>query len=121
VLLVQSGLIQLPAPDEAILMTPTQVVLTGTWKPDNTLELDEKPNLPPGRVRVTLELVAPESAASVGWWDVLQQMWKTLPAGGASGRTKEQIDTELDRLRGEWEERLTELDRHRTPPEQPAC
>jgi hypothetical protein len=33
------------------------VVLEGMLKPDGTLELDGRPALPPGRVRVRLELV----------------------------------------------------------------
>jgi hypothetical protein len=35
-------------------MSVTEVVVEGTLKPDGTLELDHKPNLSPGRVRVIL-------------------------------------------------------------------
>src|SRR5438067_1392539 len=35
-------------------MSFTEVVIEGTLKPDGTLELDQKPNLAPGRVRVVL-------------------------------------------------------------------
>jgi hypothetical protein len=36
-------------------MSPAEIVVEGTLKPDGTLELDEKPSLPPGRVKVTLQ------------------------------------------------------------------
>ena len=35
-------------------MSRTETVVAGTLKPDGTLELDEKPNLPAGRVTVVL-------------------------------------------------------------------
>ena len=35
-------------------MSLTEAVIEGTLKPDGTLELDEKPKLPPGRVKVVL-------------------------------------------------------------------
>ena len=35
-------------------MSLSEVVIDGTIKPDGTLELDEKPKLPPGRVTVIL-------------------------------------------------------------------
>lgn len=43
-------------------MNNATVIVDGTLKPDGTLELDEKPPLPAGRVRVTLqaESVLPE-------------------------------------------------------------
>jgi hypothetical protein len=35
-------------------MSLGEVVMEGTLKPDGTLELDQKPNLSPGRVQVVL-------------------------------------------------------------------
>ena len=35
-------------------MSLHEIVVEGTLKPDGTLELDQKPNLPPGRVQVVL-------------------------------------------------------------------
>jgi hypothetical protein len=40
-------------------MNPAQVVVEGRLRPDGTLELDDKVALPPGPVRVTVELVSP--------------------------------------------------------------
>ena len=36
-------------------MSLNESVIEGTLKPDGTLELDQKPNLPPGRVKVTVQ------------------------------------------------------------------
>jgi hypothetical protein len=33
-------------------MSLTEITVEGALKPDGTLELDQKPNLPPGRVTV---------------------------------------------------------------------
>jgi hypothetical protein len=79
-------------------------------KPDSTLELDEKPNLPPGRVRVTLEPATAAAPSGPGWWQVLQQIWKEQAASGFQGRSRETIDADLDALRDEWEQRLAELE-----------
>jgi hypothetical protein len=51
-------------------MSFTEVVVEGTLKPDGTLELDQKPSLPPGRVRVVLRphSLADVSTISPGEW-----------------------------------------------------
>jgi hypothetical protein len=85
-------------------MNPTEVVVRGTLKEDGTLELDEKPELPPGRVQVTLRHVPEAAPGRPGWWEVLQQIWKDQEARGYKGRTKEEIDAEIDAERAEEEE-----------------
>jgi len=37
------------------IMSATHVVVEGTPKPDGSLELDSKPNLPPGRVQLIVQ------------------------------------------------------------------
>jgi hypothetical protein len=91
-------------------MTPEQVTVAGTLKQDGSLELDEKPNLPPGRVCITIQPAQASSVPPAGWWEVLQQIWKEQAASGFRGRTKEEIDADLDALREEWEERMRELE-----------
>jgi len=39
-------------------MSPNEVVLEGTLKPDGTLELDQKPYLSPGRVKIIMQSAA---------------------------------------------------------------
>src|SRR4029078_7304408 len=55
---------------EGQAMTYTEVVGEGTLKPDGTLELDQKPNLAPGRVQVVLrqEAVADLAGRPPGDW-----------------------------------------------------
>ena len=92
-------------------MSPTEVVLGGTIKPDGTLELDAKPNLPPGRVRVTLAAALATDQPRPGTWAVLQRIWAEQKSRGHQPRTQDEIDAEINALRDEWENRLEELGR----------
>ena len=85
-------------------MTAWQTVTHGTLKADGTVELDERPNLPPGRVHVVLTHEG-SSAVKIATWDVLQRIWQQQRAGGFKSRTKEEIDGELDQMRNEWDNR----------------
>jgi hypothetical protein len=92
-------------------MDGTTIVLHGTLKSDGTLELDEKPNLPPGRVQVAIKTETPPAPAAQGWWDVLQKIWAEQAARGYRGRTGEEIDAEINEMRNEWEEHQLALER----------
>ena len=96
-----------------------EVVVTGTLKADGTLELDEGPDLPPGRVRVWLRtLAAPaEDEATEGetLTETLERIWADRRARGVKPRTVEEIDAEISALRNEWEERLDEIARLQYP------
>ncbi len=101
-------------------MTPSQVVVEGTLKPDGTLELDGKPGMPPGRVRIILESLSASPQPGGDWWEVLERIWKEQAASGHEARAREEIDAEMSGLRAEWEERLQELEKiheaaHRPP------
>src|SRR5882724_7061316 len=85
--------------------TPTQVV-SGTLRPDGTLELAEALHLPPGQVRVTVEALAPAASSSGGLVEVLDRIRSAQRARGFVGRTKEEIDADLNSLRDEWEDRM---------------
>ncbi len=65
------------------------ITLDATLRADGTLQLDEPPDLPPGRVRVTIATAT------------------------RSGRTREQIDAAVDALRDELEDGLRRADRAR--------
>jgi hypothetical protein len=45
-------------------MSLTETIVQGTLKPDGTLELDRKPDLPPGRVTVVLRQAADLTAVA---------------------------------------------------------
>jgi hypothetical protein len=95
-------------------MIPEHVRVQGVLKSDGTLELDESPQMAPGRVRVELtrEISSdPEAADSV--WSVLEGIRKKREAEGVPRRTAEEIDAEINALRNEFEDRLEEIDRMR--------
>jgi hypothetical protein len=85
-------------------MSPIQVVIQGTLHPDGTLELDEKPNLPPGKVQVMLQPVQEPGPTGPGWWDALQKIWKEQDARGFKRRSREEIDAQIAAERAEEEE-----------------
>ena len=82
-------------------------VLRGILHPDGTLELAERPSLPAGNVEVTIRPVV-EVAAGENWLEHLQWTRAELEASGATFRTKEEIDADLEDLR-DWDSRLDEI------------
>ncbi len=52
----------------------TTAVVQATLKPDGTLELDQKPNLPPGRVQVIVQPLPPASTARRGLVDAMDEI-----------------------------------------------
>ena len=53
-------------------MNATHLVMSGIVKPDGTLELEGKTNLPPGRVRVTMNVVPEQPNQVETGWALLQ-------------------------------------------------
>jgi hypothetical protein len=106
-------------------MDASTIKLHGTLKPDGTLELDEKPSLPPGRVQVTLVSESADAPPKEDTWTVLERIWAERKARGLPGRTREEIDAEVSSLRGEWQEREEKIERIRGEAaksrEQPEC
>jgi hypothetical protein len=89
-------------------MTTTVVEIQGTLQPDGTLVLDEKPSLPPGRVRVALRPLAELAQTPV--WQTLDRIWTGQGARGHVPRSREEIDADLAALRDEDEQRLREIE-----------
>jgi len=90
-------------------MTTNAIELQGTLREDGTLVLDEKPNLPPGRVKVTVAPVSDLTQTDV--WQILEQIWAGQRARGHVPRSREEIDAELEASRQEDEERQQALER----------
>lgn len=104
--------------------------MTATLRADGSLDLDRKPTLVPGRVRVTVETVPDESLPSgtdpavdpiaampgVPWqepfWQRMSDIWDRLPAGTVASGTL----AELRRMRAGWEEHQGSLDEARRGP-----
>jgi hypothetical protein len=90
-------------------MTANAIEVQGTLREDGTLVLDDKPNLPPGRVKVTVEPVPDYKQTEI--WQFFERIWAEQQARGHVPRTREQIDAELKGARQEDEERMQELER----------
>jgi hypothetical protein len=90
-------------------MSPTVVAIEGTLQPDGSLVLDEKPALPPGRVRVIVQPVLDYTQTDI--WKFFERIWAEQAASGHVSRSKEEIDADLEAARQEDEERMQELER----------
>lgn len=89
---------------------PTNAIeIQGTLREDGTLVLDQKPDLPPGRVKVTVESVADPNQTEIVQF--FEQFWAEQRARGNVPRSREQIDAELEASRQADEERMQELER----------
>lgn len=88
-------------------------IVQATLKPDGTLELDQKPNLPPGRVQVIVQPLPPSPAARRGLVDAMDEIRRSQRARGYLGRTPEEMlaeeaarredDEDYERRCEQWE------------------
>lgn len=78
-------------------MSQIQVVVQGTLRADGTVVLDEKPNLPPGRVQVVVQALAemPELPQDDPFWQRMQAMWAGQRARGFVPRSQEEVEAEI--------------------------
>ena len=84
-------------------MSTTHVVVEGMLKPVGSLEVAQKLGLPPGRVRVTIEMLNEHVSPGGAWFAYLQAARADRESAGVTFRTKEQIDTEINTMRDEWD------------------
>ena len=87
-------------------MNAEATTVLGTLKPDGALELDEKLNLPAGRVRVTVESLPEPTAAQDPLMAGLEAIWAGQKARGHVPRSEEEVEAERRTLRDEFEERV---------------
>jgi hypothetical protein len=110
------------AEDPRESMAPPTIEVLGTLQPDGTLVLDEKPNLPAGRVRVVLQS---QSSPVDRFWSVMNAIWEGQKARGHVPRSREEVDADLEAMRQEWEEHQQSLEQiqeeSRKAREQPPC
>src|SRR5437899_4099893 len=93
-------------------MPVTEVVVQGTLKPDGTLQLDEKPNLAPGRVTVVLrQEPVLELPRTHPFWRRMQAIWDAQKAAGHVPRSVDEIEAERRQVREEWEGHQQALER----------
>jgi hypothetical protein len=77
----------------------TTAIVQGTLKPDGTLELDQKPSLPPGRVTVVLQQQAEPSPPQEDWWQFMQRARRELEATGQPFMNEEEMNAHIELLR----------------------
>jgi hypothetical protein len=97
-------------------MSLEEIVVAGTLKPDGTLELDERPNLAPGRVQVTM-VPLPELPADDPFWQRIRAMWERQKARGFVPRTAAEVEADRRQVREEWEERMRRIEQTRAEAE----
>jgi hypothetical protein len=90
-------------------MTTTAIEILGTLQPNGTLVLDEKPALPPGRVRVTIRTKV-ESAVDQ-FHQLLCSIRDAQRARGQISRSVEEIDSARRALRVEMDREIEEAGR----------
>ena len=89
-------------------MSTAGVEVKGSVKPDGTLELDERLQLPAGRVRVTVQPVAETAPPAENWFEYLMRVRAEREAAGVHFRTAEEIEAEREDFRS-GDERIEEL------------
>lgn len=87
-----------------------QMIIHATLNSDGTLELDEKPNLSPGRVRLTLEPLSPQTRPD-RFWAMMEEIWTDLKASDYVPRSVEEIEGERRAFRDEWDQHQEALER----------
>ena len=95
-------------------MSLNEVVIEGTLKPDGTLELDQKPNLPAGRVTVVLRSEAAEKSPRPlddAFFQMMEEIWAGQKARGFVPRTVEEVEAQRRETRESWEDRQQALER----------
>jgi len=90
-------------------MSLSEVVIEGTLHPDGTLQLDQKPNLSPGRVTVVLQRAQPGTPNRRGLADVIDEIRQGQQARGFQGRSADEIEAGLREGDDEYEQRMQAL------------
>lgn len=100
-------------------MSLTEITVQGTLNPDGTLELDEKPNLSPGRVTVVLRQDAEvASVPQEDWFQFMRSARRKMEEAGCHFMDEKELQAHIDWLREG--DRIDDLLREAgSPPHQP--
>src|SRR5262245_60826239 len=82
-------------------MATNAIEIPGTLHADGTLVLDRKPNLPPGRVKVTVEPALDLTKTEI--WQFFERAKAEREALGITPRSQEEIDAYLSTMRDDDE------------------
>jgi len=91
-------------------MATTEVVVQGAVTADGQLVLDEPPDVPPGRVEVTVRVVRERAPGEHPMFETLRRVRADLAAQGFRGRSMEEAVADVRALRDEWEARQEGLE-----------
>jgi hypothetical protein len=80
-------------------MSLTEIVVEGTLNPDGTLDLDQKPNLSPGRVTVVLRQQHEMEAPGEDWWQFMQRARKQMEEAGCRFQDEKEIQAHVEWMR----------------------
>jgi len=78
----------------------TAYIVTGTLTDEHTVKLDEALPLSKGRVRLSVEPLAPATKRPHD--EVIAEIWARQNARGHQPRTREEIDTDIQSERDSW-------------------
>ena len=92
-------------------MSLEEAIVAGTLNPDGTLKLDQKPDLPPGRVTVVLRQEAGVLPKDDPFWQRMQAMWDAQKACGHVPRSVEEIEAQQRQARDGWAKRQEAIER----------
>ncbi len=87
-------------------MSVNQISIGGTLGPNGTVQLDQLPNLPPGRVHVTLQPAQGAAPPLSRLADLIDEIHKEQRARGFQGRSEQEIDAGLREGETEYEARV---------------
>lgn len=89
-------------------MSQNVIIIQGTLTADGTIQLDEKPNLPPGRVQVVVQSL-PQLPAGDPFWQRMQAIWAIPRTSPSDGGLKSLEEVRL--ARDEWDDHQREHER----------
>jgi peptidyl-tRNA hydrolase len=92
-------------------MSSQTIIVDGNITPEGMLVVEDKLQLPPGKVRVTVEQVAQTKPNQRSLRELFREIQEEQARGGKTGRTREEIDADVKQMRDEWEERMDEFAR----------
>jgi hypothetical protein len=91
-------------------MATTEVVVKGAVTADGQLVLDEPPDVPPGRVEVTVRVVQDQAPKEHPMFEALRKIHAELDAQGFQGRSMAEAVADVRALRDEWKARQDRLE-----------
>jgi hypothetical protein len=91
-------------------MSATHVVVDGTLKPDGSLELDSKLDLPPGRVQLIVQPL-PDLPKHDPFWQMMDRIWADRKAAELTARSTDEVESRRRVLRGDVDDDIEKAGR----------